>query len=141
MKGSKSRVCVTVAFVAMCLSFLGTARLQADTPLTAQDVSICLDVVDRSCVDGSDLFPAHVGKLYCFTRICGAQGYVEISHVWYFADRERARVKLGVDSADWRTYSSKIILPHEIGDWHVDVLGPEGELLKVIKFEIVASSG
>jgi hypothetical protein len=137
MKGSKSKVSITVTLIAICLSFSGTARPEVGAPLTAEDVSICLDVVDRSCVDGSDLFPAEVGKLYCFTRICGAKGHIEIDHVWYFGDRERARVKLGVDSANWRTYSSKIIRPHEIGDWHVDVLGPGGELLKVIEFETV----
>ena len=137
MKESKLKVSVTVTLIAICLAFAGTAHPEVGAPLTAEDGSICLDVVDRSCVDGSDLFPAEVGKLFCFTRICGAQGHIEIDHVWYCGDTERARVKLGVDSANWRTYSSKIIRSHEIGDWHVDVLGPGGELLKVIEFEIV----
>jgi hypothetical protein len=38
---------------------------------------------------------------------------------------------------NFRTYSTKIIQPHEIGDWHVDVLGPGDKLLKTVKFEIV----
>jgi hypothetical protein len=28
-------------------------------------------------------------------------------------------------------------MDHEIGEWHVDVLGPEGELLRTVKFTII----
>ncbi len=66
----------------------------------------------------------------------GTQDATEIYHVWYFAESERAVVKLQVNSASWRTYSSKIIQPHEIGESRVDVLGPEGEVLKAVRFEI-----
>jgi len=46
----------------------------------------------------------------------------------------RARVDLAIKSSTWRTYSSKIIQPHEIGSWRVEVLDPEGTVLKVIQF-------
>jgi hypothetical protein len=88
-------------------------------------------------VDPNDVFPSNVDKLSCFTRIFGAQENIQITHVWFFGDMERARVALNVRSVNFRTYSTKIIQPHEIGDWHVDVLGPGDKLLKTVKFEIV----
>ncbi|MBT8351189.1 MAG: DUF2914 domain-containing protein, partial [Deltaproteobacteria bacterium] len=35
------------------------------------------------------------------------------------------------------TYSSKVLQDHEIGAWHVDLLGPEGDVLETIEFEVV----
>jgi hypothetical protein len=66
----------------------------------------------------------------------GAQNNTHVTHVWYFGETERARVGLDVRSGSWRTNSSKIIQHHEIGDWHVDVLGEDGQLLMVIPFEV-----
>ncbi len=98
--------------------------------------AICRQVVEREPVDAGTSFEPSVERLYCFTHITGAQDATEIYHVWYFAEAERAVVKLKVNSASWRTYSSKIIQPHEIGDWRVDVLGPGGNILKSVHFEI-----
>jgi hypothetical protein len=137
MKRRNLALCVSVTLIAICLSFSGTFASKETGFVNVGDASICLDVVDRSCVDGNNIFPADVGKLCCFTRIWGVQGHADIKHIWYFGDTERARVELGVDSANWRTYSSKIIQLHEIGDWRVDVVGPDDELLKTVKFEIV----
>jgi hypothetical protein len=105
--------------------------------LVVQDPAICLDVVTRACVDANDVFPASVGKLFCFTKILGAQEPITITHAWYFGDIERARVDLTIRSANFRTFSSKRIQPHEIGNWRVDVLGPGDVVLKTITFEVV----
>ena len=135
----KSYAILCHGFVAFLTGFflLSTAHCEEIIPLTVKDAAICLDVVDRACVDSSDVFPANVGKLACFTRIFGAQENIEITHVWFFGDIERARVTLNIGSVNFRTYSTKIIRTHEIGDWHVDVLGPGDKLLQSIKFEIV----
>jgi hypothetical protein len=98
--------------------------------------AICRQVVDREPVDAGTSFESPVEKLSCFTHVTGAQNPVEIYHVWYFAEAERAVVKLKVNSVSWRTYSTKIIQPHEIGDWRVDVLEQEGNLLKAVHFKI-----
>ncbi len=98
--------------------------------------AICRQVAEREPVDAGTSFEPTVEKLYCFTHVTGAQDATEIYHVWYFAETERAVVTLKVNSASWRTYSSKIIQPHEIGDWRVDVLGPEGDMLKTVHFKI-----
>ncbi|MCX5752763.1 MAG: DUF2914 domain-containing protein, partial [Candidatus Krumholzibacteria bacterium] len=39
-------------------------------------------------------------------------------------------------SASWRTWSSKKILPEWQGTWRVDVLAPDGEVLKSGSFAV-----
>ncbi|MBN2242597.1 MAG: DUF2914 domain-containing protein [Acidobacteria bacterium] len=101
------------------------------------DSAICASVEERACVDPKEEFSAGVEKLYCFTRINGAAVDSEITHVWYYGDIERARISLAVRSASYRTFSSKRIQAHEVGRWRVEVLGPDGAVLKTIPFSIV----
>ena len=104
--------------------------------LNVQEGAICREIYDRRPLVSGTSFTASVGKLYCFTKIAGAQGPSEITHVWYFGNTQMARVTLPVKSFDWRTYSSKTIRPQDIGDWHVDVLGPRGIVLWSVDFKI-----
>jgi len=122
--------------VTICAFFPGNAMSQESEPLEVTEGVVCLDVVDRECTGADTNFPANVGKLYCLTKITGAKDTSKVTHVWYYGHTERARIALDIRSASWRTYSSKIIQAHETGDWHIDVLGPEDEFLKVIQFEI-----
>jgi hypothetical protein len=131
----------SLLFIIICLVALGfglsdAAFSQDKTPLTVSEASLCIDVVDLSCVGENDQFPVEAGKIYCFTRILGAQSPTTITHVWYYKDHEMARIPLAVNSPNWRTYSSKKILHAQIGEWHVDILGPENELLKEIVFNV-----
>ncbi len=104
--------------------------------LTVEEGVICRDVFYRRPLVIRNSFEASVGTLYCFTKIVGARSPIEITHVWYFGNTERARVSLAVRSFTWRTYSSKVIQSQDIGNWHVDVLGPEGEVLRTLRFKI-----
>ncbi len=133
MKKTTFAALLVAAVVCMTLS-VGAQPLPA---LEVKDAGICLDVVDLQC-QGKDIqFSSSLGKLYCFCRILGATTPVTITHVWYFGDKERARVVLDVKSPNWRTYSSKIIQAHETGPWRVDIVGPDGEVLKSLEFSVV----
>ena len=127
---------VLATLVAMSFLNAATTDAQQAGPLEVAMGAICRDVINRQPVDVGTSFEASVGKLYCLTKIIGASGPTEITHVWYFGNTERARVSLDVNSASWRTCSSKIIQAHEIGAWHVDVLGPADELLQTFDFTI-----
>ena len=132
-----------LSYVFLVLAMLTTIILYQVVTIKAQEAGslevaeavICRDVVDREPIDVGDSFEVSVGKLYCFTKIIGAQEAIEIAHVWYYGDVERARVNLSVEASSWRTWSSKIIQAHEIGDWHVDVIGPDDEVLETVEFE------
>ncbi len=99
--------------------------------------AVCENIVDREPADTGTSFSVTLEKLFFFTKITGAENPVEITHVWYFGDSERARVTLPVKANTWRTYSSKILQAHEIGAWHVDVIGPAGEVLETVEFEVI----
>ena len=111
-------------------------QAQETAELVVSVAAICKDVIDHEPVDSGTSFPATVGKLYCFTKITGAQSPTQVTHVWLFDGTERARVDLAVGAASWRTFSSKIIQEHELGAWRVDVLDPEGNVLKTLEFAV-----
>ena len=126
---------VVVVLISVCL-FIPTVEAQMQDKIEVADAAICKDVVDREAVDVGTRFPNSVQRLYCYTKIVGADQPTEIVHVWNYGDVERARITLSVKSSNWRTFSSKVIQAHEIGAWHVDVLDTAGNLLKTINFEV-----
>ena len=117
---------------ALFLAVTATAAM-----LQVESAVICEQVADREPVDVGRSFSAAVGKLYFHTKIVGAEGNTQVTHVWYFGDTERARVTLSVRANTWRTYSSKRIQAHEIGAWRAEVLDAEGNTLATARFEVV----
>ena len=136
MKKSSSSLYFFITLITVILSLSGVVSAQEVSSLKVADAAICRDVVDRQAADLGTHFEASVGKLFCFSRITGASDPIEITHVWYFGDTERAQIILSVKSTNWRTYSSKKIQPYEIGDWHVEVIGPDGSVLQTVEFKI-----
>ena len=124
--------------IIICLLFYPLSGVFA-TELTTIDSGICTEIVDHKAVGIGEVFSRDVGKLFCFTRVLGP--YLEekgqhVVHVWYYKEAERARITLPVRSSNWGTYSSKIIRPFETGNWHVEVLDPDGEVVSVFQFFI-----
>lgn len=130
---------IVASLVGLLISGLYPMAAMAAGPSSLQvtEAYICLDVVDLQCQGKDTTFSSSLGKLYCFTRVIGAQEPTQIFHVWYYGQNERARVPLQVNSSNWRTYSSKIIQAHEAGQWRVEILGPNNELLNVVRFQVV----
>ena len=120
----------------LCLIITPLANAQVAPTMVATEVVICKDVVDRTPVDPGTTFSASVGQLYCFTKVLGAEGLTEVTHVWYFGNEERAKITLPVRSPSWRTFSSKKIRPNEAGQWFIDVVSADGQVLQTIQFKI-----
>ena len=134
----KIRVSFTsVVIWLICVSFLiPTAGAQQTANLDVIAAAICENVQEREAVNVGTSFINSTPRLYCFTKVVGAESPTEVIHVWSYGDVERARVSLAVNASTWRTYSSKAIQAHEIGQWRVDVLDTSGNLLETINFEI-----
>lgn len=113
------------------------AKTQEEPTVKVEKGVICRDVQDREPIGEGTEFEATVGILFCYTKIVGAQEPIEITHIWYYKDEEIFRWNLPVESASWRTWTSKNIWPPWVGDWHVDVIGPNGEVLQTLGFKIV----
>jgi len=92
-------------------------------------------IVDRTPVDNVETVSSDA-KLYCFTRITGAEIETTVTHLWIYNDAEMARVPLSIRSGNWRTYSSKNILAVWKGLWRVDVVDDNGEILKSLPFTV-----
>lgn len=104
--------------------------------LDVETIQFGMDVQDRELVGSDTVFASTVGTVYAYTHITGAQDTTQISHAWYYQDEEKARVSLGVRSSDWRTWSSKRILPSWTGTWRVMVEDADGNVLATGSFEV-----
>jgi hypothetical protein len=97
---------------------------------------LAYDLVRKAPVDTASVFTADVEKVICYTRIKGAESPTQITHVWYHEGQIKAQVKLDIGSANWRTYSSKRLLPAWTGPWEVKVLDDSGTVLATAAFTI-----
>lgn len=104
--------------------------------LDVAEAVVTTGVQDRTPSDTLSSVPADIGRVYLWTRVTGAEGETEVVHVWYHGDEERARVPLRVASPDWRTWSSKQIVPSWTGEWRVEVVGPAGDVLETAAFTV-----
>ncbi len=104
--------------------------------ITVSQAVVCQEIVDRMPVGFGDVIPVGTERVFCFTRIDGAQGETEITHNWYYKGALKASVVLPVRTSEWRTWSSKTLLPEWTGDWMVEVLSKDGTPLESLIFFI-----
>ena len=115
-----------------------SAVAQEQPALVLEEIHICTAVEDRQPSGVGTVFPDDLDKIYCFTKIGGAEGTTHVYHVWYFDNDEIARVKLPVKSISWRTWSSKK-LNMLLGTGHVEIVSESGDILGKAEFEIQAA--
>jgi hypothetical protein len=89
------------------------------TQITCQGPACALGVTDD------------IGRIHCWSTITGARQDTVVEHVWYWQEREMARVRLAVRGPRWRTWSSKKIAPGWSGTWRVEVVTADGTPLAV----------
>ncbi|MFQ6079944.1 MAG: DUF2914 domain-containing protein [Thermodesulfobacteriota bacterium] len=128
-------------FAIFTLAFLQPSIGQGEKPATQlkpnlptiQKAAICEKVENRTPWGIREAYPSTIGKLYCFTHLTEIPSQGTIYHVWYYGKKEIAKVGLSIRPPQWRTWSSKIILPDWKGDWTVDVVLGD-HILKTLTF-------
>ena len=90
----------------------------------------------RSLTGESAGFAADVGKVFCLARITGMGEPGEVTFAWYQNGKTIVKVPLQVRSADYRTWSSKSILPGWTGPWEVKLLDAAGRVLASAGFTV-----
>lgn len=95
---------------------------------------VCQEVVDRAPVGAADVFAKEVPRVYCFTRVVGADPGTQLVHNWYHQGNLKASVTLNVGSSDYRTWSYKTMMPQWTGEWMVEILSANGTPLENIIF-------
>ena len=132
----------TSLFVGAAIALVSATSARAQDPTQAgaakaaatAEVSVGTSVADRALTGAAESFPKGTEKLYCFSKITGAENS-EVEHVWYKGDAEQGRVKLKVGGSPWRTYSSKTLGTEASGDWRCDVV-QDGKVLQSVKFKV-----
>jgi hypothetical protein len=115
-----------------------SAAAQKQPGLVLEDIQFYTAVEDRQPSGVGSVFPEDLDKLYCFTKIGGADRTTYVYHVWYFGNKKIARVKLPVKSKSWRTWSSKN-LHMGLGYGYVEIVSESGDILGRAEFEIQAA--
>ncbi|MEP1216451.1 MAG: DUF2914 domain-containing protein [Marinobacter sp.] len=75
-------------------------------------------------------------RIYLFTEIQGMEGQLHF-HDWYLDDERVARVEIRPSVDPMRASSAKYIDRHMVGDWRVEVVTEEGELMAKGEFSVL----
>lgn len=102
------------------------------------EMAVTTKIVKGNPIDSvSRISSSSVKALFCFTRLTkDLEEDASVKHVWYKNNQFAAEYDLPVKGKRWRTYSRKLIGKGASGDWRVEVLDEEGNLLKSINFRI-----
>lgn len=130
MQRFKALATIFALFILSAPAVVSAAQIQA------RDVGVGTYVADRTLGGTRNVFDPSVGRLYAFSRVLGAEGETMVYHRWYYGDQLMAEVPLNVRSNDWRTWSSKQVMPEWTGEWRVVVVTEDGSVLDYITFTI-----
>lgn len=72
--------------------------------------------------------------IYVFSDIRNMAGQ-RLTHRWLLNGREVAKINLAIGGIRWRTYSRKTITPEMVGQWRIELLNSDGDLLTSHKFD------
>jgi hypothetical protein len=115
-----------------------SAVIAEESALVLEEIAVCTAVEDKEPQGVGTVFPDDLDEIYCFTKIVGASDSTSVHHIWYMNDQVMANVSLAVNSAAWRTWSSKKV-NMGLGKGHVEVVSESGDVLGKTDFEIKAA--
>ena len=104
--------------------------------IKVNNIAICTGVENRQPIGTDSVFSADVGHLYCFSGLSSQMDTTEISHVWFYQDKQMAKINLPVKGKTWHTWSSKTIMPAWKGNWRVEVQNSNGNVVSSLSFRI-----
>ena len=125
--------------VLLAVGLAGAVAAQEDSavaPVVDVVFGTDLDRQNRVLIGQAEVFTPDVEQIYCLTRIRGLEAPTTVTHAWYHEGQSMARVELKVGSSDWRTWSSKRILPAWTGNWELKVLDDSGKVLATFGFAV-----
>jgi hypothetical protein len=122
------------AIISLLLCFFSSASSMDDPGFIINRMLISESVVDKEPVVIADKFSADTEKVYCFLEAKNIEYDTTVSFVWYFENKEMARVLLPLTKGNrWRTYSSKKLAGMK-GNWKVELLETSGIVLNSASF-------
>ena len=110
------------------------AEAEAPAEMSISRIAVCEEVQERVPVGEADSFSSEIGKLWCFTRVRGAEPPTQIFHRWYVGDKLVDEIPINVRGTQWRCWSTKTILPSWTGECRVEILTEEGDVINTKSF-------
>lgn len=128
---------VPVAFLLMTICVF-CSPAAAGGGLRVTEMAVTTKIVRGNPIDAvRRISSTSVKVLYCFTRtVNDSDEETTIRHVWYHNGEQVRESELPVKGRKWRTYSRRDIDKGSVGNWRVDALDSEGNLLKSVEFRI-----
>ncbi len=152
-------VTVRLTFLTMLLACLTTAlpvfsQVPAENPVQAesdaaieaptqpQEARVALAqfttaIENREPIDHVTFVASDVEKVFFYTDLRDLEGQT-ISHRWLYNGTVMAHVPFEVQGPRWRVWSSKTLIPDLIGDWTVEIVTAEGEVIAAETFTYTA---
>ncbi len=90
-------------------------------------------IEDREPVDQVTFVPNDVHKIFFFSDLRGLTGQT-VRHRWIYDGKTMAEVSFEVRGPRWRIWSSKELLPDWIGNWTVEIITANDEVLATETF-------
>jgi len=136
-----NRRALGVAVTASALLFV-CAVVTLSAVAQAQDRRVALAqfttaIENREPVDQVTFVANTVRKVFFYTDLRGLSGQT-IHHRWSHDGAVVADVAFEVRGPRWRVWSSKELLPDWIGDWTVEIVTAEGEVIAAETFTYTA---
>jgi hypothetical protein len=126
-----------IAICGMVLPTQGQEKgKQETTGFTIARLAVGTGIDNREPVGVAEVFPVSTERVYCFLEATDIAEDTEVSFVWFYGDKEMAKVSLPLKMGSrWRTNTSKNLGGLQ-GDWKVEIRDSDGNLLKDIKFKV-----
>jgi hypothetical protein len=85
-------------------------------------------VEDREPVDKVTTLNNDHDKIVFFTDVRNMSGHI-VTHRWIYQGETMAEVEFGIGGPRWRVWSSKSLLPKWTGEWTVEVVDEQGNVI------------
>ena len=100
------------------------------------NAEFAMEIKDRTPLNIIQELDNSFGKIYFFTNIRNLQGQ-SIRHRWIYKNKVMAEVEFDINGPRWRVWSSKNLWPTWLGEWSVEVLNANSEVLYKKEFNYI----
>ena len=127
---------LSISLVQVSLTFAESASPEASPVFKIERLVIAGSIDNREPVGVVNVFASSTEKVYCFLEARDIKEDTTVGFVWYYGEKEAARVELPLkQGSKWRTYSSKK-LGGRTGDWKVELQDAGGAVLETVEFTV-----
>lgn len=104
--------------------------------LSIVEAYMCEEVENLVPVNPAVVFSISAQSVCCFSAFDPVPEKTIIFHKWYRKDQLSTTQSLSVEPPRWRTYSSIQLREADKGPWRVEIVGPNGQIMKILRFSI-----